>query len=140
MTTIGLLILCMIILFICRKRRVQERSKGRDSDYITMLAPEAEMVESSMGHGTRDSGHSTDELAGRAPMEHARDNKGLIPRFKPLALIRELGFENRGNEVPMVVKLQVPSRLPDSLHPPPSPRRRVRGSYQPSIDSFYGAA
>ena len=98
-----------------------------------MLAPEAEMVESSMGHGTRDSGHSTDELAGRAPMEHARDNKGLIPRFKPLALIRELGFD----DVPVVAKLQVPSRFPDS---PPSPRRRVRGSYQPSIDSFYGAA
>ena len=101
-----------------------------------MLAPEGEMVESSVGHGTRESGHSTVELVGRVPVAHALDNQSSTPRSaKPahLALIRELGFD----DVPVVAKLQVPSRFPDS---PPSPRRRVRGSYQPSIDSFYGAA
>ena len=143
MTTIGLVILCMIILVISQKRRARKRSEAHDSDSVTMLTPEGEMVESSVGHGTRDSGHSMVELVGHPPVEHALDHQGWTPLLKPaylaLRVIRELGFDH-GNDVPVGRKF--PSCLPvsHSNTSPPAPNPKgVRGSYPPSIDSFYGA-
>jgi len=93
----GLVILCMIILLVIFRRRwARKQSNGHDSDSITMLTPGVGMVENAVGHGASDSGHSTVELAGHAPVEHALDNRGWTPHLEPvrlrLSLIRELGL------------------------------------------------
>lgn len=125
-----------ILLVIFRKRWARKQSKGHDSGSVTVLAPEVEMVESSVGHETRESDHSTVKLAGHAPVEHSLDNRRFTRHLKHahLALIRGLGFDRR-NDVSVGGKLQVPLCLPAS-HNDSSPLA-LRGSFQLSIDSFY---
>lgn len=146
-TAIGLVALGVVMaIVIFWRKKVKHRHVHNDDDFFTNLVTEPQMAESATGNNPsalETPRHSATELTAYAPMDIDAINKTYFTpnsSFIDMSSTRPGPTWEQGSLLNNHLSQSHISSPPSSAVTPVRGRKAVvRGSYQPSLDSFYGA-